>query len=87
MSLFRFKQFSVSHDFGMKIGTDAVLLGVWVSIQAVKNALDVGTGTGIIALMLAQRGINTVVGIDIDPKSVEEARFNVQQSPWKNSVS
>ena len=53
---FHFKQFSVAHDrCTMKVGTDGVLLGAWASIDNAKTILDIGTGSGVIALMLAQR--------------------------------
>lgn len=86
MPPFHFKHFSVSHDFGMKIGTDAVLLGAWLPIDHSARILDVGTGTGIIALMLAQRNAPEIVGIDIDKESVAEAQHNVLQSPWKDKI-
>ena len=57
---FRFKQFAVQHDrCAMKVGTDGVLLGAWVSLKGCNNLLDVGTGCGLIALMLAQRNRNS----------------------------
>jgi tRNA1Val (adenine37-N6)-methyltransferase len=53
---FRFKQFTIHHDrTSMKVGTDGVLLGAWADIEHAKTILDIGTGTGIIAIMLAQR--------------------------------
>ena len=52
---FSFKQFTVYHDrCAMKVGTDGVLLGAWTDIAGVRRILDIGTGTGLIALMLAQ---------------------------------
>ena len=55
-SYFRFKQFTVWHDkCAMKVGTDGVLLGAWAETESLQKILDIGTGTGLIALMLAQR--------------------------------
>lgn len=83
MSLFRFKEFQISQsESAMKVGTDGVLLGAWVDIEAEdRRLLDIGTGTGVIALMLAQRAPEaTIWGVDIE--SVEEARCNGERSPW-----
>jgi tRNA1Val (adenine37-N6)-methyltransferase len=66
---FQFKQFTVWHDkCAMKVGTDGVLLGAWTSVQGAHSILDVGTGTGLVALMLAQRSLpNTnIVALEID---------------------
>lgn len=87
MNLFKFKQFTVSHNYGMKVGTDAVLLGAWIPINRNAKILDIGTGTGVISLMLVQRGIQSIVGIDIDLQSVNEAKYNVEQSPWKDNIT
>ena len=82
--MFRFKQFSVSDErSAMKIGTDGVLLGAWVDVEGDVRILDVGTGTGLVALMLAQRNHDAqIVGIDISGDATMEARDNFAQSPW-----
>lgn len=84
LSKFRFKQFSVAHEqSSMKVGTDAVLLGAWVADHEPSTVLDIGTGCGLIALMLAQRfGSAKIDAIDIDASSVEEAQANFKDSPW-----
>jgi len=87
---FHFKQFSVRHDrSGMKVGTDGVLLGAWVNIKGEKNILEVGTGSGVIALVLAQRSpINThIVAIDPDQSSCLDALENFSVSPWKDRIA
>ena len=89
MSIFQFKQFSISHHRStMKVGTDAVLLGSWVAINGdCRQILDIGCGCGIIALMLAQRSNTTITGIDIDKSSIDEATENAQNSIWKERLS
>ena len=85
--IFRFKQFSISHTkSSMKIGTDAILLGSWTDVANTNTILDIGTGCGIIALMLAQRSRAKVDAIDIDESSVEEASANFNSSPWNNRL-
>ena len=91
---FRFKQFSVRHDQStMRVGTDAVLLGAWCPLpvrQVPWRVLDVGTGSGVIALMLAQRLAKEcpqhsdwhIDAVDIDPLSVAQAADNFAASPW-----
>ena len=77
---FQFKQFSISHEFSsMKVGTDAVLLGAFIQTEKQEKILEVGTGCGVIALMLAQKG-NRVLAIDIHAPSVEEAQQNFSSS-------
>lgn len=85
--IFRFKQFSVRHDrCAMKVGTDGVLLGAWGSVEG-KRILDIGTGTGLIALMAAQRNPEAdVLGIDIDESAVAQARENVAESPFNRRI-
>lgn len=85
---FSFKQFTVYHDrCAMKVGTDGVLLGAWTDLSASRHILDIGTGTGLIALMTAQRCPEAqITAIDIDAEAVNQARENVEASPWKNQV-
>lgn len=71
----------------MKVGTDSVLIGAWSDVAGARRALDVGTGCGVIALMLAQRSpLLTVDAIDIDLDSVEEANNNFANSPWSDRL-
>lgn len=72
----------------MKIGTDGVLLGAWADIEGDSRILDVGTGTGLIALMLAQRNASAeIVGVDISHEAIGEARDNFLNSPWATRLS
>lgn len=85
---FRFKQFCIRHDrCAMKVGTDGVLLGAWGYVGG-KHVLDIGTGTGLIALMAAQRNPSAqVLGIDIDRMAVQQASENILESPFSSRVS
>ncbi|MFI5151456.1 MAG: tRNA1(Val) (adenine(37)-N6)-methyltransferase [Bacteroidia bacterium] len=84
---FAFKQFSIHQDkCAMKVGTDAVLLGAWAKIGSAQRILDIGTGTGIIALMLAQRCSARIDAIDLDEAACKQAEENVELSPWKDRV-
>lgn len=85
---FRFKQFTVWHDrCAMKVGTDGVLLGAWTNVSDAGNALDIGTGTGLIALMLAQRNNNLIIdALDIDPDAIDQANDNVIRSPFSTQI-
>lgn len=82
---FTFKQFVVAHDrCAMKVGTDGILLGAWAPVARVSRILDIGTGSGLLALMLAQRTDNTVTidAVEIDSEAATQARENVEVSPW-----
>jgi tRNA1Val (adenine37-N6)-methyltransferase len=91
---FQFKQFLVKQGrSAFKVGTDGVLLGAWASVENTVSILDVGTGTGLIALMLAQRSSAStakasirIVALEIDKESCEQAMDNVRISPWKIKV-
>jgi tRNA1Val (adenine37-N6)-methyltransferase len=80
---FLFKQFSVEDDeSSMRTGTDAVLLGAWMSPENRSSILDIGTGCGVIALMMAQKSKADITAIDIDGDSVRQASRNFRESPW-----
>ncbi|MCB0193081.1 MAG: methyltransferase [Anaerolineae bacterium] len=70
----------------MKVGTDGVLLGAWVDVAGAERILDVGTGTGLIALMLAQRGSARIDAVEIDGAAAQQAQENIEQSPWADRV-
>ncbi len=80
---FAFKQFVIQQDrCAMKVGTDAVLLGSWVNPQDSKRILDIGTGTGVITLMLAQKSSAKITAIDIDSLAIEQASINFKESKF-----
>ena len=88
MSVFKFKEFSIIQEkSAMKVGTDGVLLGCWVSCVKANNILDIGCGTGLITLMLGQRNlIGNVTGIEIDKIASQEAQLNISNSDWKERI-
>ncbi len=83
---FRFKQFTVRQGgAAMKVGVDSVLLGAWASADQPARILDVGTGTGILALMMAQRYPETMVdAVEIDHETCQQVLENVENSPWSD---
>lgn len=84
---FHFKRFSLFHHRStMKVGTDAILLGRWVEVRPTDVVLDIGTGCGLLPLMLAQKGIRQVDAVDIDKASVEEAAVNFDASQWRDQL-
>jgi tRNA1Val (adenine37-N6)-methyltransferase len=89
VSKFSFKKFSVEQDqTAMKIGTDGVLLGAWTPIENNPfSILDIGTGTGIIALMLSQRSnAQQIDALEIDDDAYEQAVDNFENSPWSDRL-
>lgn len=87
---FTLKQFHVHHDrCAMKVGTDGILLGAWAPLGRARRILDVGTGTGLVALMLAQRGDEGVhiTGLELDEAAAGQAADNVAASPWPGQIS
>ena len=84
---FHFKHFSLFHHHStMKVGTDAILLGRWVEVKPTDVVLDIGTGCGLLPLMLAQKGVGWVDAVDIDTASVEEATVNFSASQWRDRL-
>ncbi len=84
---FSFKQFTVYQDrCAFKVGTDGVLLGACANISGARSILDIGTGTGLIALMLAQRCEAEITAIELDRASFEQACSNVESSKWKDRI-
>ena len=84
---FEFKRFRIEQELcPMKVGTDGVLLGAWFSMQAGCRVLDIGTGTGLIAIMAAQRGASRVTAVEIDPDAAGQARVNAARSCWADRI-
>ncbi|MCC7502404.1 MAG: methyltransferase [Flavobacteriales bacterium] len=85
---FQFKQFSIHQDrCALKVGTDSVVLGAWTNVEGAKRILDIGTGTGVLALMAAQRTSDAHVdAVEIDDASAGQAAENVAGSPWSGRM-
>jgi tRNA1Val (adenine37-N6)-methyltransferase len=85
---FIFKQFTVKQDLSsFRVTTDSVLLGAWARIENAGTILDIGTGTGLLALMAAQRSAARIVAIEPDRESYIQAVLNFAASPWKERIT
>ena len=86
MSGFTFKQFKVEHDScAMKVSTDGILLGAWAYLKGANTLLDIGTGTGLLALMCKQRQpALSITAVEIDEAAYKQAQQNIASSPWPN---
>jgi tRNA1Val (adenine37-N6)-methyltransferase len=91
---FQFKQFTIHQDrSAMKITTDSCLFGAWVAEEVgglrseVRSILDIGAGTGLLSLMLAQQVNASITAIEIDKDAFEQASENIAASPWQNKIS
>jgi tRNA1Val (adenine37-N6)-methyltransferase len=84
---FNFKQFTINQDkSAFKVGTDGVLLGASADTDGVRNILDIGSGTGLISLMLAQRCNAEITAIEPDYESFLQTCENVNRSPWSERI-
>ncbi len=88
---FQFKQFFIAHDkCAMKVNTDSILLGTTTNITNCLSILDIGTGSGLVAIILAQRTAylkTQIIGLEIDPNAYQQAYENIQQTKWKERLS
>jgi len=87
--IFKFKQFHIAQDHcAMKVGTDGILLGAWADVSDINSALDIGSGTGLIAIMLAQRTQKAQIhAIEIDEKASQQSIENASHCPWSERIS
>jgi tRNA1Val (adenine37-N6)-methyltransferase len=88
MSIFKFKYFTIKQEVtAVKVGTDAMLLGVFTYVSEANRVLEIGTGTGVISLMLAQKNPNVkIVALEIHPETALEAQYNVDMSSFYNNI-
>lgn len=85
--VFQFKQFAVAQEHcSMKVGTDGIILGAWANIDQVESVLDIGTGSGLIALMLAQRSTARVHAVEVDELAWKQASENFNNAPWRDRL-
>ncbi len=87
---FTFKQFFVAHNrCAMKVGTDGILLGAWAPVAGVKRCLDIGAGSGLLALMLAQRTSDSVIidAVELESEAAAQAQENINQSRGQSGLT
>lgn len=87
-NFFQFKQFRILQEkTAMKVGIDGVLLGAWSDLEDASAILDIGTGTGLLTLMAAQRSKAVIEAVELDAEAASEALFNFNHSEWSSRIS
>ena len=87
--VFRLKQFNIAHDIcAMKVGTDSMLLGSWITSTDPRSCLDIGAGCGILSMMMAQRfdTLESVDAVEIDKYSARQGNENFRKSRWSSII-
>ncbi|WP_133407955.1 tRNA1(Val) (adenine(37)-N6)-methyltransferase [Parashewanella tropica] len=85
---FTLKQFHIDDSgCGMPVSTDAIVLGAWANLSHSNTVLDIGTGSGVLALMAAQRSNASIVAVEYDQASCEVAKRNVAAGPWPERIT
>lgn len=86
--MFKFKQFTIEQEHcAMKVGTDGCLLGGWADVSQARRLLDIGTGTGLVAIMCAQRCDAQITALEIDSEAAFQAAENAARSPWSERLT
>ena len=86
--MFKFKQFTINQNkTAMKVGTDGVLLGAWADLQNAKKILDIGSGTGLLSLMAAQRSSASITAIEIEENAYRQTVENFKNSVWNDRLN
>lgn len=85
---FKFKEFTLEQDrCTMQVGTDGILLGAWAPVEGATSILDIGTGTGLIAIMLAQRSTTSQIhAVEVDEQACQQAAENMGRAPWSKRL-
>lgn len=87
IAMFKFKKFTIEQEnCAMKVGTDGCLLGAWADIKECKKIMDIGTGSGLLAIMAAQRSNALITAVEIDKEAALQAQKNVNNSPWSDRI-
>lgn len=87
-NFFKFKQFTIEQELcAMKVGTDGVLIGAWGAVGETR-LLDIGCGSGLLAIMAAQRSENLLIdAIDIEESAIKQSLINVDACPWRHRIA